>query len=90
LFLSRTEFLSCSLVGELTRFQKILDDLTKIKSVIYFEYMIIQNTKLKVGIIGLGHQSLEDHIPSIKVSQDVELVGVVEIDKEKIKSFFKR
>ncbi len=52
--------------------------------------MIIQNTKLKVGIIGLGHQSLEDHIPSIKVSQDVELVGVVEIDKEKIKSFFKR
>ena len=45
------------------------------------------NTKLKVGVVGLGHQSLEDHIPAIKTSQDIELVGVVEIDTEKIKSF---
>lgn len=52
--------------------------------------MKIPNTKLKVGVIGLGHQSLEDHIPAIKASQDVELVGVVEIDKEKIKSFPKK
>jgi len=51
--------------------------------------MTVLNTKLKVGIIGLGHQSLEDHIPAIKASQDVELVGIVEIDKEKIKSFLK-
>ncbi len=49
--------------------------------------MITQNTKLKVGIIGLGHQALEDHIPAIKSSDDVELVGIVEIDKQKIKSF---
>jgi predicted dehydrogenase len=59
------------------------------KIVIHFKYMKIPNTKLKVGVIGLGHQSLEDHIPAIKASQDVELVGVVEIDKEKIKSFSK-
>ena len=51
--------------------------------------MTLPNTKLKVGIIGLGHQSLEDHIPAIKSSQDVELVGIVEIDKQKIKSFLK-
>jgi len=47
------------------------------------------NTKLKVGVVGLGHQSLEDHIPAIQASQDVELAGVVEIDKEKIKTFQK-
>ncbi len=51
--------------------------------------MQASNTKLKVGIIGLGHQSLEDHIPAIKSSQDVELVGVVEVDREKLKSFLK-
>lgn len=59
------------------------------KIVIYFEYMTVPNTKLKVGVIGLGHQSLEDHIPAIKSSQDVELIGIVEIDKQKIKSFLK-
>ena len=41
--------------------------------------MQILNRKLKVGVIGLGHQSLEDHIPAIKASQDVELTGVVEV-----------
>lgn len=51
--------------------------------------METKNGKLKVGIIGLGHQSLEDHIPAIKASQDVDLVGVVEIDKEKLNSFIK-
>jgi len=51
--------------------------------------METSNTKLKVGVVGLGHQSLEDHIPAIKSSQDVELVGIVEIDKEKLKSFLK-
>jgi predicted dehydrogenase len=45
------------------------------------------NSKLKVGVVGLGHQALEDHIPAIKVSPDVELVGVVEINKEKLKTF---
>ncbi len=47
------------------------------------------NEKLKVGVIGLGHQSLEDHIPAIKASQDVKLVGVVDINKQKLKSFLK-
>ena len=47
--------------------------------------MQTSNTKLKVGVIGLGHQSLEDHIPAIKSSPDIELVGVVETDKEKLK-----
>lgn len=43
--------------------------------------------KLKVGVVGLGHQSLEDHIPAIKSSPDVELAGVVEVDKKKLKLF---
>lgn len=43
--------------------------------------------KLKVGVIGLGHQSLEDHIPAIFASVDVELVAVVDVDEEKLKSF---
>jgi len=43
--------------------------------------------KLNVGIIGLGHQSLEDHIPAILASNDVELVAVSDIDEEKLKSF---
>ncbi|MBI5913186.1 Gfo/Idh/MocA family oxidoreductase [Candidatus Azambacteria bacterium] len=45
------------------------------------------NRKYKAGVIGLGHQSLEDHIPAIKASPDVELVGVVEVDEQKLKSF---
>ncbi|MBA3046925.1 Gfo/Idh/MocA family oxidoreductase [Patescibacteria group bacterium] len=47
------------------------------------------NKKIKVGIIGLGHQSYEDHIPAIKASQDVEFIGVVEKDKKKLKTFLK-
>lgn len=43
--------------------------------------------KLRVGVIGLGHQALEDHIPAIKASQDVELVGVVEKDKKILDTF---
>lgn len=52
--------------------------------------MKTSDTKLKVGVIGLGYQSLEDHIPAIYSPQDVELAGVVEIDKEKINSFSKK
>ena len=37
---------------------------------------------LKIIVIGLGHQSLDDHIPAINESDKVELVGVVDIDKE--------
>jgi len=43
--------------------------------------------KMQVGVIGLGHQSLEDHIPAIQSSRDIELVGVVEVDDKKLKSF---
>lgn len=51
--------------------------------------MEILNKKLKVAIFGLGHQVLEDHIPAIKESSEVELIGIVEIDKQKIESFRK-
>ena len=47
----------------------------------------MMENKLQVGIIGLGHQSLEDHIPAIKMSPDTELAGVVEIDDKKLKTF---
>lgn len=46
-----------------------------------------QKRKLKMGIIGLGHQAEEDHIPAILASTDVELVAVADIDKEKLTSF---
>lgn len=46
--------------------------------------------KIKVGVIGLGHQSLEDHIPAIKASQDTSLVGVVDVDEKKLKFFLKQ
>lgn len=48
---------------------------------------MVYTNKLKVGIIGLGHQSLEDHIPAINASSDTEIVGVVETNNEKLKSF---
>lgn len=44
---------------------------------------------MRVGVIGLGHQSSEDHIPAIFACPDVELVGVSDIDKDKLKSFSK-
>lgn len=45
--------------------------------------------KLKVGIVGLGHQSMEDHIPAIKSCQDIELVSVADISGEKLAEFKK-
>jgi len=51
--------------------------------------MKILNKKLKVGVIGLGHQSLEDHIPAIKASRDVELMGVVDVNEKKLKLFLR-
>ena len=42
---------------------------------------------LKIGVIGLGRQSLVDHIPAIKSSKDVVLVAVVEKDDGKLSSF---
>ncbi|MEI8328160.1 MAG: Gfo/Idh/MocA family oxidoreductase [Candidatus Taylorbacteria bacterium] len=43
--------------------------------------------QLKIGVVGLGHQSIEDHIPAIKASKEVKLVGVVEVDKDKLNKF---
>jgi predicted dehydrogenase len=43
--------------------------------------------KLKVGVIGLGHQALEDHIPAILLSPDVKLQAVAEADADKLASF---
>ncbi len=37
---------------------------------------------LNIIVIGLGHQSLEDHLPAIRVSKKYNLVGVIDIDKE--------
>lgn len=37
---------------------------------------------LRIIVIGLGHQSLDDHIPAIKESVEFQLVGVVDINKE--------
>ncbi len=43
--------------------------------------------KLKAGIVGLGHQSLDDHVPAILASSDVDLVAVADIDEERLQSF---
>jgi len=37
---------------------------------------------LKIVVIGLGHQSLDDHLPAIRESTLLTLVGVVDIDEE--------
>ena len=47
------------------------------------------NTKKKVAIIGLGHQSLEDHLPAVLNSDKVTLIGVADIDNKKILQFKK-
>ncbi len=38
---------------------------------------------LKLIVIGLGHQSIDDHLPAIKESNQLELIGVHDIDEEK-------
>jgi len=49
----------------------------------------MENKKMRVGIVGLGHQSLEDHIPALKESKDAEIVAVAETNKEKLENFLK-
>ena len=49
-----------------------------------------KNDKIKVAVIGLGKQALEDHIPAVLASNDTELCAVVDQDEEKIKSFHTR
>ena len=36
--------------------------------------------KLRAGVVGLGHQSIEDHIPALKQCSDVDFVSVVDTD----------
>ena len=48
-----------------------------------------QSRKLKIIVVGLGHQSLDDHIPAIKESDKFELIGVVDINEDKVKKFGK-
>lgn len=50
----------------------------------------MQNNKFKVVVIGLGHQSLDDHIPALNSSQDAELIGVVETNKERLDSYLEK
>jgi len=43
----------------------------------------------KVGIIGLGHQSLDDHVPGIKNAIGAELVAVCDKSKARLSEFKK-
>ncbi len=42
---------------------------------------------MRVGVVGLGHQSIEDHIPAVFASKDTVLVGVADVDSSKLKEF---
>lgn len=41
----------------------------------------------KVGVIGLGHQATEDHIPAVIASPDTELVAVADVDPQALDRF---
>ncbi len=43
----------------------------------------------KVGVIGLGHQAIEDHIPAVIASPDTELVAVADLDQEALERFLR-
>ncbi len=45
--------------------------------------------RLKAGIVGLGHQSIEDHIPALKQCTDADFVAVTDIDLLKLEKFKK-
>jgi predicted dehydrogenase len=42
----------------------------------------------KVGIIGLGRQSLNDHIPALLRRDDIEIVSISDISEAAHKAFF--
>lgn len=46
--------------------------------------------KLKVAVIGLGHQAIEDHIPGILESDLAELLAVCDSDEEKTSIWSKK
>jgi predicted dehydrogenase len=45
--------------------------------------------KLNTVVVGLGHQAVQDHIPSILDSSNHQLVGVCDIDEAKVHSLAK-
>lgn len=47
----------------------------------------IVNHTFKVGVVGLGKQALEDHIPALLAIDDVELVAVADNNREKLDQF---
>jgi len=47
----------------------------------------VNSSVLRAAVIGLGRQSVEDHLPAIRNSSDVKLVGVVDIDENKLNAF---
>lgn len=47
----------------------------------------LHNRRFRVGVIGLGKQALEDHIPALLAIEEVELVAVADIDEEKLNNF---
>lgn len=49
----------------------------------------MSNKILNIIVIGLGHQSLEDHIPAIRESKKYNLVGVVDIDEKRAEEIAK-
>ena len=46
----------------------------------------MNSSVMTVIVIGLGHQSVDDHLPAIRDSSMLHLVGVCDIDTNKAKS----
>src|SRR5690625_744495 len=44
-----------------------------------------QSTKLRAGVVGLGKQALEDHIPGLRSSDGAKLVAVCDEDPEAVR-----
>lgn len=43
-------------------------------------------SKLKVAVVGLGKQAIEDHLPAVVASDMYELLAVSDVDAEKVKT----
>ncbi len=52
-----------------------------------YKNLSFKNVKLKAGIVGLGHQSTEDHIPALKQCNDVNFVSIADSDISKLEKF---
>lgn len=51
-------------------------------------FLSLTNSTLKVGVIGLGRQALNDHIPALLRRNDVEIVCVSDVSTAAHKAFF--